>query len=885
MKKITFCFVLVLFATLVSAQNFVVTGRVVETDGSPIVGANVYMKNTTQGAVTDVNGEFRIEDVARGVHIFAASYIGFNGEEQLVDVQKDIVLNFTLKAGVLLEGLVVTAQKREQSIKEIPTALTSISADFIEKSGNSEIDQLAAYIPGLEVQVQSPNNPGFVVRGITSDDGASNVEPRVSIFQDGVSISKSRGSVIEVYDMQRVEVLKGPQGTLFGRGAQIGALHFIQNKPKNYYDAGLTLGFGNYNYKHIEVFGNAPIVKDKLLARISGIYKKRDGFIKNLSGGNLNGKDTKAVRASLKWIASPQTDFTLIANYQKDTPPGTAFKSGTYAPKGGDTSPYTFADLERGNELGLNRKVWGLTLLGEHRFSDKLSLSSITAYRKFDSDEAFDADGTAAPVLFFHDDSKGKQFSQEFRLNFEIGERFEGFAGANYFMEEGSQNVPLITDERSFLAILSPLAAPALNKQLEPLNQLYQAMQPGYPKVALNPVPLTLNGESVLPATPGKLLSAPLIPYNYIPTPYQPQVATLYGLMNLPLSVAHTEYYKNYGDNSAYEFFGDGTYKLTERLKLTAGVRLSIEKITSSYEAGGDNKAHLGFVRNAGSNLLFMPTPKLTKEESFNSWVGRLALNYAINKDWEIYGTISKGRRPNVVQFISSPKNDGTATSSYASQTLNDEIVKSYELGVKALTLGSRLYFDFAAFYYDYTDFQTSTVDPQSLQIIYKDAGDATAYGAETSLKWNLSKVFSIFGNYAFVNAEFAKKDSEGNKQALAGNTFRLTPKHSFAVGANVSLPLGENLNLFFRPVYHYKSKIYFEETNLEVESQEGYGIFDARAGLQLPQNNLSFTFFMNNILNEKYLIDAGNTGRNFGIPTFIAGTPRMWGIEMNISL
>ncbi|WP_207778372.1 TonB-dependent receptor [Balneicella halophila] len=295
MKKIIGLLLLVTLSSFAFAQNFIVQGKVIDEEGNPIVGANVYIKNSSLGAVTNINGEYTIENIGKGIQEFEASYIGFETVAKSLDIQRNTVLDFQLSSGVLLEGLIVTAQKREQSIKEIPTALTSISNNFIEKTGNSEIDQLASYIPGLEFQVQSPNNPGFVVRGITSDDDSANNEPRVSIFQDGVSISKSRGSVVEIFDMQRVEVLKGPQGTLFGRGAQIGALHLIQNKPKNYYDAGLRIGFGDYKYNHVEIFGNAPIVKDKLFPRISGIYKKREGFIENLSGGKLNGKDTKAV--------------------------------------------------------------------------------------------------------------------------------------------------------------------------------------------------------------------------------------------------------------------------------------------------------------------------------------------------------------------------------------------------------------------------------------------------------------------------------------------------------------------------------------------------------------------------------------------------------------
>lgn len=885
MKKNLLFFCFLFGINFLTAQALTVKGRVVDNEGNPIAGANILVVDTKNGTVSDSNGYYALSGIASGYHTIKASYIGLVTDERGLLIAKNTTINFHLEDGLVLEGLVVTAQKREQSIKEIPTALTSISADFIYKSGESQIDQLAAYIPGLEVQVQSPNNPGFVVRGITSDDGASNIEPRVSIFQDGVSISKSRGSVVEIFDMERLEVLKGPQGTLFGRGAQIGALHLIQAKPKNYHDAAFRIGFGDYKYKYAEVMGNAPVVKEKLLARVAAIYKKRDGYIENLSGGTLNGKDTKAVRASLKYLLSPKTDFTFIGNYQKDTPPGTSFKSGTYAPKGGDTSPFTSADLERGKELGLNRKVWGTTLLGKHRFSDNVSLTSITAYRKFNSDEAFDADGTAAPALFFHEEAEGKQFSQEFRLNFTLGERFEGFAGGNYFAENGSQHVPLTTDERSFLSLISPLAVTALNAQLAPLNELYQAISPGYPRVKLQAVPLLNNGVPMFPQTPGALLNNPLIPFQSIPEAYQGTVAPLYGLLSLPLSQEHTEYYKNYGKNKAYELFADGTYKITEKLKATAGVRFSIEKIQSAYEAGGDGKAHLGMARSAGTNLLFMPTEKISKEETFHSWVGRLALNYALADDWEIYGAVAKGRRPNVIQFISQPKNDGSYTSEYSTQTLNDEVVNSYELGLKGLTCRNRIYFDLAAFYYDYTDFQTSTVDEQSLQVIYKDAGDATAYGAETSLQWYMSDIFSVFGNYAYIRAKFEDYDSDGNKQEFAGNTFRLTPKHSFAIGGNMSLPLSNRINLLMRPVYKYKSKVFFEESNLDAESQKGYGVLDGRIGLEFPRKKLSFTFFMNNILDEEYLIDAGNTGRNFGIPTFVAGAPRMWGIEMNIKL
>ncbi|MFM8821317.1 MAG: TonB-dependent receptor plug domain-containing protein, partial [Phenylobacterium sp.] len=128
-----------------------------------------------------------------------------------------------------VEELIVTAQKREQRTLEVPIALTAYTGDFLDDVGVQEFEELSLLVPGFEVQNQSPNNPGFVMRGITSDDGGATIEPRVSVFQDGVSVSKSRGSYIELFDNARIEVAKGPQSTLFGRSALIGAVNIVQN--------------------------------------------------------------------------------------------------------------------------------------------------------------------------------------------------------------------------------------------------------------------------------------------------------------------------------------------------------------------------------------------------------------------------------------------------------------------------------------------------------------------------------------------------------------------------------------------------------------------------------------------------------------------------------
>ncbi len=214
---------------------------------------------------------------------------------------------------VKLEAFEVTSQKRVQSIQEVPIAITAYSGDFLERAGITDYESLAPFARGLFIQEQSPNNPGINVRGITTDSGDPRSETRVSIFQDGVSISRSRGSVVELFDLERVEVLKGPQGTLFGRGAQIGAISLIQNKPENETSGSLGSGFGNHGDFRLSGIYNTPLVEDQLLGRIAVTYREHDGVIGNLADDSLlNGKKTLAARVSLRWQPNERTTADLI---------------------------------------------------------------------------------------------------------------------------------------------------------------------------------------------------------------------------------------------------------------------------------------------------------------------------------------------------------------------------------------------------------------------------------------------------------------------------------------------------------------------------------------------------------------------------------------------
>ena len=830
MKRIyLFAMIFGLVSTALFSQNYSISGEVRDTQGNVIVGANVLLPELNDGTVTKADGTFKIATIPQGDYTLKVTYLGYETIEKAVEVKENMTLSFQLQeASYMLDGIMVSAQKREQKNKDVPIAITSYGGKFLDNTNTFEYDAFSEFVPGLQIQIQSVNNPGIVVRGITSDSGDSRVEPRVSVFQDGVSISKSRGSVVELFDIERVEVLKGPQGTLFGRGAQIGAVHIIQNKAKNENSGYLKAAYGNFNQRILTGHVNTPLVEDKVFVRLAGIYNGRDGFLDNLSGGDLNGKETLAFRGSLKYLIGENTTLDFIANWQRDTPPGTSFKSGTFAPLGGDTNPNTFADLERGEELGVDRNVWGLTAILKHNFNENWDFTSISAYREFDSDEAFDADGTAAPVLFFREQAKGKQFSQELRFNFDTNDKFRGFAGVNFFAEDGSQSVPLEINEQSFATLL-----------LSPDN------------FVINGVPTLIPNIPNDPSTFGPLAGAPLQEFN-------------------------SERSTNYGENYSADIFVDGSYDVTEKLTATVGLRATWEDINAGLEVeNAEQPALLGNFLGSFPNNIFAPTNgRREASENFTSAVGRFALDYKQSEEVSFFGNVSRGRRPNVINVTATDVN-----------VLSDETVWSYELGFKSLFLNNRLQFDANAYYYDYQNFQTTiaNLDPDDgLVIVPNDSGSATSYGFETSFQYAASQNVSFFANYSYIDATFDDKDEDGNDQELAGNRFRLTPEHSFSLGGNISFPLSKRFEGFFLPTYSYKSDVFFEETNLPNISQEAYGLLNLRLGVTLDQTK-EFTFFMTNALDEEFIIDAGNTGGAFGIPTFIAGPPRFIGAQFSI--
>lgn len=761
----------------------------------------------------------------------------------------------TSPATVTFEPLTVTAQHRDQIVTEVPISLTAWSGNFLESHGITRYEDLAPLVPGFFASVQSANVPSLNVRGVNIDSTDPREESRVSVFQDGVSISRATLSVVELFDLERVEVLKGPQSTLFGRSAEAGALSIHSRRPEPGTAARLSLGAGTHGARTASGFLNAALVSDRLLGRVAFTSSRHDGTVASISDGTrLNGRDTVAVRPSLRWLApGGDTVVDLILNWQRDTPPGTGFKSAVIPNARGDTDPFTAADLSPDAYSGLDRTVWGATAILSHTLSPAWSLHAVSGWREHDVHGKFDGDGSTLVLLNGADTTRGRQFSQELRLNYDAGGRLAGSLGGSWFHERVRQSIAVHIDERAMWPFVSAGFRDGLIAAGAP------------PTLALFAVPV------MDPFQPQFTLPAGFAAFAGVPP-----LAALAPLAGAPLKGRHGDTYTTSVHIEALDLFADGTWQITDRLELTAGARLTFERQTGGYEAPASPvPSTLGFVFGYAPNFSTAATPgEITDTDEAAGWTGRLAARWTLTPETSAYASVSRGRRPAAIVITSSDR--------FLAQ---EETMLNTELGLKGRALDRRLLWSAAVFHYRYRHFQTTVQDPtNAARFLTIDAGRATGRGAELTLEARVRPTLHLFATYGFTDATFDHTSEDGAPQRFAGSSFRLTARHTAALGATWSRESARAGRFSLSPVWQYRSGHYFNDDNTLAGGtlrQPGFPLVNVRATWTARDRKWEVTAFATNLLDRKYLIDAGNIGASFGIPTFVRGSPRLAGVEL----
>lgn len=819
-------------AASTASQPVFIRGAVYDEAFRPLAGATVTIDGSNRGVNTNEDGQYLIEGLVSGRARVRVSFIGY--KTRTADIilragknEKSLML---LTDERHLEPLAVNALKREQQILDIPTAVTAISENTLQQSTITNLSLMSEFVPGLSIIEQGANQTDFVVRGISNLPSTPGSQARVSVYFNNVPLGQNDGSALELYDMH-VEAVRGPQNVLFGKNAMAGAIHYVSNMPTSDFYGSLSSGMGNFNQTEVRGFVNIPVFKDRLMLRAAGIYSTYDGSIRNTFGGRLMGKETVGGRFSTRFRPAWNHRIDLVLNYQKDDTPGLAFLTDSLANTEGETGIFSgLASLEQGENLGTGKELASATLNYRFYLNENNYWTSITSYRKNDANARWDGDGTAAQAIDMATTSSSSKFFQEIRGNFS-NSRSTGVLGISYWRETRKQTDWFSTNEQHLANVFA--------------------------------------GDSLLPLVngSGQPISIPsLAIYN----------ATLDSTITTALSTEHQEESYSKTTNSSIEGFLDVSHQLSRKFFVSGGIRVVYERLKLGNEAGttaGDSSA-LGEITGNAPNVLFYPSDWREFSKSSLSFTYHGGLKYRFNEYGSIYANYAHGRRPQVLQFSS----DGEK------EVLDPEILDHYELGIKG-TYSDRVFIDINGFYQNYKNFQTqmwqANADSSEYTLALDDAGKATLYGAEAHIRVAILKQLDAFANYAWLHTKFDSTNVDGTTQAYAGNSFRVSPEHSFTIGASARINLIPTLVFFATPTYAYKTHFFFDDANTPGMQQKAYGVLNITGGLELSKPNIILSFWAHNVLDEEYISSAGNSSALFGFPTFIPGSSRMIGTKL----
>ena len=740
----------------------------------------------------------------------------------------------------LLEEIIVTAQRREQSVLDVPVTMDVISGDFLDTTNTTELNDVSRFLPNVVIQEQGVSLPSFNIRGITDDTAAVAATPRISVYQDGIDISKKTISSAALFDVNRIEVLKGPQPTLFGVAAANGAVSIISNTPQSDFDANARIAFNTEDGIEFQGMVNVPL-SDNFSFRLAGIVREQDGTVKNracgpnsfnpsgqvtdhelvvhnCSGGDLNGDSVEAFRASFLADFERFSVLFRVANEENDQP-GIAFKSGSIAPRGGNTSPFSDAELSLGDVIGIDRELESYDITFDFQVLEGLDFNAVVYKKDVELAEFFDADGSALRIQDAYFENDAELSGASARLVFTGSEKFEGFIGASYSKDESILPFSIIVDP--FIRSVFDTQAAALALQ--------------FPNIPLDQNVSTDATEAEIAGVRNQLVSALFNPDGTpVSNPAFPATAVLGPFVfeaELEIKSAVIE----------------GTYQVADNISVTAGLRyLDETRLTRNF-------------------VIF------EAEEDFDAVLPRFAVNYNYSDELSYYFNYAEGRRSPVVD-----PNFG------ATQITEAETVNSYDIGFKYA--GDRLALSGALFLYTYKDFQQSFVDAATFQTNTVTVGDSDMFGLEATAKYAFSETLIGSASLGLLDAEFDDSTDSGAAFDFGGNRFRLAPKVSGAFRITKSIEMsGWNIDLDF--LASYQSKVYFESSNYPGLSQDEYWIADASVKLRPNSSSWQIEIYADNVFDEEYLIDAGNTGGGIGIPTFVRGKPAVAGIRLYIGI
>lgn len=483
------------------------------------------------------------------------------------------------RAGV--EEIMVTARRRVESLQDVPIAVSAFSESRISELQADTLSGLQYSVPNFYFDEGDASNAVVYLRGVGQNDSLAFADAGVGIYVDDVFIARSQAAFLELFDVERVEVLRGPQGTLYGRNTIGGAVKFISRKPTDDVEGYFEAGYGNYDFFTARGRVSGPLVEGVLRAKAAVSFTSRDGYNSNAFTGQDDGdQQTLSGRLGLYYTPNEDIDIALTFDGRRDRP-DTSRSPALTTPATGFSDISTFPPTSQtfqvpGNPFDVNANAnglsdidaYGITLQAGWQITEALRLDSITSYRGFDFDLKLDTDGTPLPLLDVLVLQEQSQFTQELRLTYDDGEKLAITGGLYYFHDDD----------------------------------------------------LTFSGVDNVAAS---LFGFPV---------------TLFGLATS--SQADTDQVTD-----SYAAFIDATYQITDRLSLSAGLRYTYEEKSSMRRFENFFDPTLSVLEDQPAFLqgIGVPGTIIEGEEDFDAFTPKVSLSFDITDDMLVYASASRG--------------------------------------------------------------------------------------------------------------------------------------------------------------------------------------------------------------------------------------------------
>jgi outer membrane receptor protein involved in Fe transport len=756
---------------------------------------------------------------------------------------------------VVLEEIVVTAQKREESLQDVPISVNAVSGEKLAAAGIARLDDLKAYVPNLQVTETGIAN-NFYIRGIGSGLNQG-FEQSVSTYADGVFRGRGPQSRMPFLDLERVEVLRGPQPILFGKNAIAGAVNLISAKPTDEFSGSVRASYEvETNEQAIEAVVSGPLT-ETFGARLAVRYRENDGYVRNLTlNPDEPSREDTFGRLTFAFTPNDRFDATLKVETGRFDVVGRQVEifgelpaAPVRRPNGTTLTPpipgLTYSQILRNvfaqnagvldNTINFNRSSNGdysilepteAALTINWRFANGITLTSVTGYSEYTLDEGCDCDFTGGNVITAGIAEDYDQFSQELRLTSDKDQKVSWIAGA--FV----QNYSL--DESDFIFV--------------PGNSIV--------------VPL-LNGNPALPMGSGTAFA----------------------------NTRNPRVFKQ--DSEMFAVFGQATWNVTDAFRVTAGGRWSSENKTGSRRNELTNAAGVplpvGLIDVLYNAVFRIQRHSVRGERTEDNFSPLVNLQYDFGNDSMAYLSWAKGFKSG---GFDARSNQAPPVGTFEYEP---EKAKSYELGVKT-RLGSAAELNAAVFFTDYEDLQTSAFDGS----LGFNVGNGTAEvkGVELEARWQATQGLFLAGSIAYLDFEWTKYDGQcyfnppaallstrvpGNCN-YDGLTNQLAPEITAVLSAEYTWPIGElELSAGVDAAY---SADYLTSLTLDPNSkQDAYTKVNARLALAGADKKWELALIARNITDEKVVSYSGEaplSGSIFGARSYygFVDPPRTVAIE-----